>query len=512
MQASKGQCDQKRGAFSSSRDAAEKLCLEVSGYCCANGRVLSVNRRDCDRKAGSFFSDRTTALRTCQSKLTDSKTTSGTSPATSLTRQGSQTAVPSLQPDLVVLNTDLGKDCKLRVTVKNQGGPIGETEHSEAEIYISAGPGNVLPLRQRYLRVLDPEKKLKNSGGEVTYVSDLQVTGTQATLVWLDTAHHIAEINEQNNGDDQEVSCTTVLPYAEIQSMKQEVPSGQPPPQPGPGQVYNPCLVDLAVTDIVIDPPQPRIVKDFIHIEATVSNVGVCNQLPDAPVAYFELFLTDYPYTQYTRTIIQPYSLPLPHLAVNEMHSIAESIRIPKTYKYSNGQQITLQPGTYEITGIINTTNYQPDEEYTPSNNTFRRQFTLRDPPPSDLTIQNLSLTSDCRLKVRFANSGAEIPLQDFNHPGTVIRASKDGWYEEQVSLSTANPNGSIRPSGGVEVYEWPASQNPSPAHTLGLGTGQVATFQVSIDPNRKVSDANPYTPGDPSQSNNYMEKTLTCY
>jgi hypothetical protein len=102
--------------------------------------------------------------------------------------------------------------------------------------------------------------------------------------------------------------------------------------------------------------------------------------------------------------------------------------------------------------------------------------------------------------------------LQDFNDPGALIKARKDGWYQEDVVLNVADPSGIVRPAGGVKMYEWPASQNQNPAHTMGLGTGQVATFQVDIDPYHKVSDSDPYNNGAPSQSNNYMEKTLTCY
>ena len=244
MQLSRGQCDQKKGSFSSSREKAEKACLSTPGFCCSNGKVLSANRRECDRKSGTFYSDRAAALRSCQPQLSDPKGKPGTRPSTSLTRQGSQVAgvsaqaVLSLKPDLAVLNTSLGKDCKLRVTVKNQGGPIGEAEHSQAEVYISAGQGNVLSPRRRYLRVLDPNKKLKTAGAEVTYVSDLVVSGTQSTLVWLDTAHHITESNEQNNGDDQKVTCGLVS----------SVPGQLAQPQPGvavaiPGQLTQPQSV-----------------------------------------------------------------------------------------------------------------------------------------------------------------------------------------------------------------------------------------------------------------------------
>jgi hypothetical protein len=382
---SKGQCEQKKGTFSTTRGTVEKLCQEMAGYCCSNGRVLSANRQACERKKGDFFSDRSVALKSCQQTVPPSKTADRATMLPLSSQAAAEQSLPgalSISPDLVVLSTKLDKECKLKVTVKNQGGPIGEVEHSEAEIYISAGTGNILSPRKRFLRVLDPEKHLKSAGGEATYVTDLQVTGTQATMVWLDTAHHITESNEQNNGDDQEVTCNMVSSYPKIQGMQPEVVIDQPPPQPDPGQLNNPCPVDLAVTDITIDPPQPRLVSDIINIEVTVSNIGICNQYPDAPVAYFELFLTDYPYTQYTRAIIQPYSLPLPHLDANEVHSISETITIPRAYQYSNGQQITLQPGTYEVTGIINTTNYQPNEEYIYSNNTLRRQFTVRDPPP----------------------------------------------------------------------------------------------------------------------------------
>jgi len=229
------------------------------------------------------------ALKTCQSSLAGAKQEIREGSTTELTRQAAQTgderiSPQALLPDLVVLETTLNKACKLSVTVKNQGGAIADLEHGQAQIYISAGPGNVLPARQRYLRVLDPNKELKTPGGVVTYVTDLQIAGTQSTLVWLDTSHDITEINEQNNGDDQELSCKTLAggPVFGVQPQKASPVQGQPGailPQPAEVKPVNQgkkdgVMYNLTRSITVISPAQGDFLAQGDQVDIIWNVVG----------------------------------------------------------------------------------------------------------------------------------------------------------------------------------------------------------------------------------------------
>ncbi len=214
--ATKGACDKKRGSFSVARGAAEQSCLELMGYCCIDETVSPAQKQRCDRLRGIFFSTMAEAAKACKTAASPGakeKNKAGSTLGTAQRKRRTLEKSPRLQmlPDLVVENTELDSACLLKVTVKNQGGAIAVKDHAQSELHISAGPGNTLEAGKRYLRVIDPHGKLLKAGGSVSYTTDLQVSGRQATMVWLDTRHHITERDERNNGDDQEVVCKSRL-------------------------------------------------------------------------------------------------------------------------------------------------------------------------------------------------------------------------------------------------------------------------------------------------------------
>lgn len=445
-------------------------------------------------------------------------------------------------PDLVVRDIQLDKDCNIIVTIKNigtAGAPnSGYDPATGASIQVYKGSQAWGGLR---LGAFDPAGRLKKPGASVKQVwfpeaknLDLE-PGTHSIKVVVDGNNAVTEANERNNSRMERLLCRKpAIPkaVAPVQNPPALAPDTQPPlqakkvirnpelnsvsekpaPRPGPrvpDQLNEPLLVDLAITDISIDPPNPRIAKDIIRITVTIQNIGIHSQFPGAPEAYFQMELTDDPYTQYYRKIVPEYSMTIPPLTAGEEFTISQTITIPRRVKIGN-TMVTLQPGPYKLLGQINTTNYQPDEEQNSSNNEFTRRFDVRDPAPSDLVLDNITLTSDCRLKLTFHNEGAAIPDEDFAKAW--VRVSKDnGQVNEQEYLSAIDPNGLVKHPGFSWMpmhyrvnYIWPINPNNNNCiNTICLTPGQTSSFQVSVDPYHAISDAKP--------GNNAKTKTLTC-
>ena len=214
-------CDRRKGIFFVDRAKGFKTCQQTNGFCCTGGEVLSVSKADCDKSAGSFFVTKKDANETCRKSVTVPKKGGAvnrypqkTMPSKNLKpSRGSANSFLRMLPDLHVTRTKLNRNCYLTVQVKNSGGPVSEKDHDKATVHISAGQGNVLAKKKRYLKVIDPAGRLKKAGGVVTYTTDLRVSGKQSSLVWIDTGHHITESNEQNNGDFEKLSCPETISH-----------------------------------------------------------------------------------------------------------------------------------------------------------------------------------------------------------------------------------------------------------------------------------------------------------
>lgn len=221
-------CQMIKGTFFSDRRKAESACskseslgnsqtqpsVSVKGWCCAQAQVTAATEGTCRRGKGSFYTDRKKAVGECQTLVGPSEmgsTLPAGPPSLSLSHPVSATGPAQILPDLLVVKTGLDERCALQIMVKNSGGPIADADYRRAQISLSAGPDQALAPGESFLRMIDPSSELKRPGGTVTYTSDLVVTGRRATMVWIDTGHHITESNEQNNGDDQVVTCKAVL-------------------------------------------------------------------------------------------------------------------------------------------------------------------------------------------------------------------------------------------------------------------------------------------------------------
>jgi hypothetical protein len=205
------------------------------------------------------------------------------------------------------------------------------------------------------------------------------------------------------------------------------------------------------------------------------------------------------------RWVVPQYSMVIPTLAPNIEHVIVRTITIPRTYQYSNNQQITLQPGSYKLHAIINTTNFQPGEEENPGNNEFIKRFDVRNPPPSDLVLDYVKLVSNCRIKIRMHNAGSAIPNQDFS--AAWVQIKKDDGTQEQKELSVVDPAGLLKMAGN----SWPPTQH-SVNYVWPMGTqhyhvkmdpGETASIEVILDAYTEIRDS--------KRGNNSKTVTLTC-
>lgn len=113
----------------------------------------------------------------------------------------SSSVVPRKLPDLIVERCWQAKGCRFVCKFRNVGtGRIPDDQHASAQAYISAGPENP-PIRNPIsLKRIDPTGKLKPPGGSVDYDTGCIARFAATGLVWIDTNHKIAELNETNNG------------------------------------------------------------------------------------------------------------------------------------------------------------------------------------------------------------------------------------------------------------------------------------------------------------------------
>ncbi len=458
------------------------------------------------------------------------------------------TTVPSkkagnirLLPDLIVSDIQLDKDCHILITIKNSG-PGGVPDsgyHSKTGAAIQVYKGSKAWGGMR-LAAFDPAGNLKNPGGSVTKAwfpdaANLDLgPGTHTIKVVVDNNTAVAEKNEGNNTRVQGLSCGKKMASGSTSRTAEQkavslkpvrpkavVPAPKPPPPPWPddggppqaqsimmesvmqdvpAQLNDPNFVDLAITNISLSIPKPRFEKMFT-ITITIQNVGMGNQIEGGPAAYFQMELSDDPYMNYHRNIVAPFSMALPLLTAGEVHTISETITMPRVV-----QNVPVEPGLYKLLATINTSALQVGDEHNSQNNQATKQFELRDPEPADLTVTNLSLTSDCRLKVTLKNKAAAIDQEDFAL--AKLRAEKGPTIYNQVDLTTADPLGILKTAGYFWMpqiqgnYTWPNNQ-PSPSWSIGLDPGETATYTVSVDPYRSIPDGN--------LTNNTRTETLTC-
>jgi subtilase family serine protease len=160
-------------------------------------------------------------------------------------------------PDLTITNIrviKLNKECKVAITIKNIGtagvpdekyGMVGD-DSKASSVRVEIGS---IPSVGRYLRMVDPDGKLKTPGGEVKHIwfeTDSFSTvppGLHSITAIADDNSKISELNESNNRLTKRLICPT--------------PKGP----------------DLIVKSVYIKPGNPG-TNDLIHFFAQIQNTG----------------------------------------------------------------------------------------------------------------------------------------------------------------------------------------------------------------------------------------------
>ncbi len=236
-------CKKMAGTFSTDKLGITRKCGATKGFCCDEGKVLTASISLCDKRDGIFTFSKAEASRLCKKAALKPPPGRISSPRYEppFNRTDRSRTKLTLLPDLEITKTWLNHSCEMQVDIRNNGGPISDKHFKAARIHMSAGPGNVIAERKKYLKVADPAGNLKNPGGSVTFNTQLVIHGSTATLSWVDTEHNIKESSETNNGDDATLYCKKKV--MQINTQQKDVirpklptsPNQPPPPPPNPG-------------------------------------------------------------------------------------------------------------------------------------------------------------------------------------------------------------------------------------------------------------------------------------
>lgn len=140
----------------------------------------------------------------------DSKTEIGRSEVFTVAWNPFTTRGPN-KPDLTGA-ISVTRDCYMKITLRNQGGEnrrVGGGYHNAKVTYAS-------PLSARgskYIYEIDPEHKLDDSGGEVSFTTELQIiTPAQAAEMRIDPGMVLSDEDRDNNSLNTELTCSAYLP------------------------------------------------------------------------------------------------------------------------------------------------------------------------------------------------------------------------------------------------------------------------------------------------------------
>ncbi len=168
-------------------------------------------------------------------------------------------------PDLVVSRIELTEQCKIKVTIKNQGkGGVPNKAYDPLHgVIIQATAGNA-GWGGYHLSMIDPAKKLKRPGASVSYVGFKRAlqAGENLTLkvAILDPNNTAKESNTKNNSKTVRLVCKKPgLSEAKVLEPRQIKP-------------------DLTVKMMKIEPANPT-TEDTIKFSAFITNIGAV----DAP-------------------------------------------------------------------------------------------------------------------------------------------------------------------------------------------------------------------------------------
>jgi len=103
--------------------------------------------------------------------------------------------------DLAVSNLSLTNDGRVIVDLKNNG-----PGKAPKQVWTSNKSVSVMLFREgkrwggASIKVIDPQRNLRNPGGTATYVSNLKITGTEKITAVVDYGNRLGEVDKVNNG------------------------------------------------------------------------------------------------------------------------------------------------------------------------------------------------------------------------------------------------------------------------------------------------------------------------
>ena len=252
---------------------------------------------------------------------------------------------------------------------------------------------------------------------------------------------------------------------------------------------------DLTVIMVRVNPTTPTVSKDLITIKVTVKNRGTG---PTSAKCHLTLFLrsvnnagTPIPGDQ--RYLIPGYANNIPVLGPGGRYEISKVFT-------------TQFVGRKEISGMINTESLQAGEESNAQNNYYKSYFIVKPKPaPADLVLNNISVTSDGRIKIKMSNKGKAIPNEDFIRAWVKVEVIGSSPYK-QLHLKDMDPNGFLKKPGAplgmpgqiFVNYIWPDTGSRG----IKLTSGYAYSVKVTLDCFPSIVDSN--------RSNNTKTVTLT--
>lgn len=119
---------------------------------------------------------------------------------------------PLLSPDLMVSDIRLTADCKIQVTIKNNGpGGVPDAAYHPTKGVIVQATANNTGWGGYHLSMIDPAKRLKTSGKSVRYVGFKRALNSGETLTLkvaiMDPGNTARESNKKNNSLTRRLSC-----------------------------------------------------------------------------------------------------------------------------------------------------------------------------------------------------------------------------------------------------------------------------------------------------------------
>ena len=125
-------------------------------------------------------------------------------------------------PDLVVSNVEIDSDCRLRITLQNQGaGPLAPSAYQAPGGATVAFYKDGATFGGWGLATIDPQRALSAPGGTVTWLRAApKLVGTAQIRVVADAHRNVvAEANENNNALSRSFTCTPRLPDLRISQI-----------------------------------------------------------------------------------------------------------------------------------------------------------------------------------------------------------------------------------------------------------------------------------------------------